>query len=382
MKLWAVLPISLLLAACASGPVTYRTDDLFNDAAFRPPSERVSADDVFALSPEMKRYADTEIADQIRAKGQQRGLFDALYNRDLRIEYDSVMTRTAAEAFAAHSGNCLSLVIMTAAFAKVLAIPVRYQSVLLDETWGRKDDLHFFIGHVNLMLGKKPVDVGFGTGRTDTLTIDFLPPQELRGLPTRVIDEKVIIAMYLNNRAAERYTLGQIDDAYWWARAAIIQDPRFLSSYNTLGIVYQRHGNLADAEKVLKYALSREPGNPKIMSNLIVVLNQLGQTGEATALNQKLDQIEPNPPFSYFNRGVRAMREGNYTAARDLFIKEIDRMPSYHEFHFWLALAYVGLGESALARKHLAVAIENSAPGRERDLYAAKLGRIGTTRIQ
>jgi hypothetical protein len=46
--------------------------------------------------------------------------------------------------------------------------------------------------------------------------------------------------MYLNNRAAERYTLGLIDDAYWWARAAIIQDPRFLSSYNTLGIIYQR----------------------------------------------------------------------------------------------------------------------------------------------
>ena len=132
---------------------------------------------------------------------------------------------------------------------------------------------------------------------------------------------------------------------------------------------------------MLNYALSATR-QPQIMSNLIVVLNQLGQTGEATALNQKLDQIEPNPPFSYFNRGVRAMREGNYTVARDLFTKEIDRMPSYHEFHFWLALAYVGLGESALARKHLAVAIENSAPGSERDLYAAKLGRISATRIQ
>jgi hypothetical protein len=46
-------------------------------------------------------------------------LFDALYgNGRLRLDYDSAMTRNATEAFAARSGNCLSLVLMTAAFAR------------------------------------------------------------------------------------------------------------------------------------------------------------------------------------------------------------------------------------------------------------------------
>ena len=51
------------------------------------------------------------------------------------------MTRNAAEAFDARSGNCLSLVIMTAAFAKELGLPVRYQNVFVDEAWSRSGDL-------------------------------------------------------------------------------------------------------------------------------------------------------------------------------------------------------------------------------------------------
>ena len=39
------------------------------------------------------------------------------------------------------------------------------------------------------------------------------------------------------------------------------------------------------------------------------------------------------------------MRDGNFKTARDLFAKEVDRAPYYHEFHFWLANAYFGLGD-------------------------------------
>ena len=59
MKTWAIAAISLLLAACAAGPahmVAAERDAIFRDSLFKPPSERISADDLFALSPEMHRY--------------------------------------------------------------------------------------------------------------------------------------------------------------------------------------------------------------------------------------------------------------------------------------------------------------------------------------
>ncbi|MEP6996419.1 MAG: tetratricopeptide repeat protein, partial [Betaproteobacteria bacterium] len=55
---------------------------------------------------------------------------------------------------------------------------------------------------------------------------------------------------------------------------------------------------------------------------------------------------------------------------------EIDRAPYYDEVHFWLATAYLGLGEIEQARKELALAMDYSTTRKDHDLYAAKLGRI------
>jgi len=238
MKTLASLVLPLLVAACATAPAPRAPEGLFNDALFRAPSERVAAADVFAFSPEMKDYLDTQIASQVRQKGPQQGLFDALYSRrQLALDYDATMTRNAAQAFAARSGNCLSLVIMTAAFAKEMGLPIRYQSAYMDETWSRDGDTYFFIGHVNISLGKRAMDWGFGIKEADQMTIDFIPPLEIRALRTHEIAEQTVIAMYMNNRAAEALVRGQLDDAYAWARGAIVQDPGFTNSYNTLGVI-------------------------------------------------------------------------------------------------------------------------------------------------
>lgn len=370
----------LLLAACATTPVTQVPERLFNDRLFLAPTERISAEDVFAPSAAMQRYLATEIAAQTRIKGRRQGLFDALYAKDeLRLDYDSARTLNAAQSFATGSGNCLSLVIMTAAFAKQLALPVRYQSAYLDETWSRDGDIYFFSGHVNISLGKRMLDPDFELySGTDWWTIDFRSPYEIRGLRSRDIGEQTVVAMYMNNRAAEALARRQLDDGYAWARAAIMQDPQFLSSYNTLGAIYQRHGNLDEAEQVFTFALERDPANTHVMSNLATVLNDLGRVEEARVLTDKLDRMDPNPPFAFFARGLQAMRERNFAAARDLFAKEVERAPYYHEFHFWLAAAYVGLGRGEEARRELEQAIETSTTRNDRDHYAAALERIKT----
>ena len=380
---WVVSLLALLLAvACASAPVSKPTVGLFNDQLFRGPSERISAADVFALNDEMRHYLNVEIAPLLRSQGTRQGLVQAIgKSGQLKLEYDSVMTRNAAQAFAARSGNCLSLVIMTAALAKELELPVRYQLVNADETVSRSGGIHFFIGHVNLTLGDKVTDIGPGR-RNDLMTVDFVPPELAGGFSTRPLREETIVAMYMNNRAAEALAAGQLDDAYWWARAAVGEDPQFLSAYNTLGVVYRRHGDLAEADKVLAYALERDPANTHVMANLVHVLEAEGRVTEAKLLARKLEQLEPNPAFSYLNAGMKALHEGDFRQARDLIAKEVDRAPYYHEFHFWLAAAYVGLGETEKARKELALAWQYSTTRNERDLYAAKLDRIRSTHIQ
>lgn len=381
MKVSFVALISMMLVACAAAPVMPRTERLFNDHLFDAPSERVSAEDVFALSVDMEHYLNTQITHQWHSKSRQRALVEALYSKkQLKLVYDTELTRTAAQTFAARAGNCLSLVIMTAALAKEMGVPVRYQTVLGDAVWRRSGGMHFSVSHVNLTLGAEESG-SILDGQNAQLTIDFLPGEDTRGQRIRVLSEETIVAMYMNNRAAELLAQGQVNDAYWWARAAIEQDPRFLTAYNTLGVIYRRHGNLQEAERVLDLVLELEPGNTLAMSNLSLVLNDLGRVAESTALTLKLEQLQPYPPFYFFDLGLVAMGKGDFKEAKVRFEKEVERDAYYHEFRFWLALAYLGLGETARAREQLTIAIQNSTTRTERDLYVAKLDRIGSQTV-
>jgi tetratricopeptide (TPR) repeat protein len=190
------------------------------------------------------------------------------------------------------------------------------------------------------------------------------------------VEESTVVAMFFNNRAAEAYAAGRLDDAYWLARASVEQDPAWLAGYNTLGAIYYRHGNQREAERVLAYVLDREPGNTLALSNLELVYRAEGRAGDAKAIQEKLAAIQPFPPFYYFDRGMTAMRAGNFAAARDFFQKEVDRDASYHEFHFWLGAALGALGDREGARKQLADAMERSTTRGERAIYAAKLDRM------
>jgi len=366
------LILVVLLSGCASTPPP-QPDPLLADHLFAAPTERISTDHVLQVTDAMRRYLAVDIADQIRTKGPQVGLVDALYRRgQLKLEYDAASTKTAAEAFDARSGNCLSLVVMTAALAHELNLTVRYQSAYLDETWTRSGNLLFASGHVNITLGRRLVDVA-SSRDLHPWTIDFLPAGELRTLRVRDIDESTVLAMYANNRAAEALARGRLDDAYAWAAEALRKDPTFLIPYNTLGVVYLRHNDLALAERVFGYVLEREPKNTRALANLAETYTRLARPADAEATRIRLAAIESVPPFHFFNLGLDAAQQSDWRTARDFFAREVARADYNHEFHFWLGLADWQLGDIAQARKHLQLAIDNSTTRGQHDLYAAKL---------
>ena len=370
-----------MVQGCATAPASAPVADgrYFRDELFAPATERIDAADVFAVTPEMRRYLKREMGRQLEDKGWHRGLVDALYREgQLKLEYDAEMTRTASQAFEARSGNCLSLVIMTAAFARELGLQVHFRRVFTDDAWSRVGELQVASTHVNVTLVSTKHDVRIIARERDwdQLTIDFLPAARGRSWRGYTISEATVVAMFMNNRAAESIAQGRVDEAYWWARAAIVHDPNFIAAYNTLGVVYHRKGRLDEAERVLAHVLSREAANTFALSNQVLVLQGLGRQADAQALAARLAKLEPHPPFHFFDLGREAMKAGDYRAARDYFAREVQRDAEYHEFHFWLAAAHYALREVEAARRHMELALRNSTSRGERDLYAAKLERI------
>jgi tetratricopeptide (TPR) repeat protein len=367
--------VVVLLTACAT-PQAPPVSALLRDDLFAAPATLPNAHSVFELSAEMKRYADSELLNTLRSAEPRRALIDALYAKgQLRLDYDATRTRNAAEAFADRAGNCLSLVIMTASFARYLGLPTGYQAVLGEDFYSRSGQLTLASGHVNLVLDR--VSRG-GVGRDSqvALTVDFLSQDDMRGQQTRALEEATVIAMYFNNRAAELLVEGRLNEAYAFARAALHSDPGLHAAVNTLGVIYSRAGHTQPAESAFRRVLDSDSTTVSAVSNLTLLLRREGRVAEAQVLQARLDQLQPVVPFQQFNQGLNAMQGGQFAHALELFRRELRLQPFQDEVHFWTARAYLELGQSEQAAKHLRRAAEFSRSRGERERYSAKLEHL------
>ncbi|EGJ11991.1 tetratricopeptide repeat protein [Rubrivivax benzoatilyticus] len=378
--------LALLLLACTAvvGCTTVdalpaRTPLPTRDAAFAPPARLPDAAAVLAVDDAMRAHLDG--AGLRHSEDPRRALVELLYSRrSLALDYEGV-TRTAAETFAARSGNCLSLVAMTAAFAREAGLPVQFRSVAVDESWNRSGDLLTLNGHVNVSLGWPAAAAGQVLRSTDSaLVVDFLPGEQVAGLRWRSISQATVLAMFMNNRAAEALAEGRLDDAYWHAREALNQDPHFSAGHNTLAVVYRRRGLADAAESVWRTLLEREPANRSALANLAQLLGQQGRKTEAGTLQARLQALEEAPPFRWFDAGIEALRRGDLEGARELFAREVARDAGYHEFHYWLARTELLLGRQRQALRHLEVARETSPTPQAQALYAAKIEHLRAER--
>jgi tetratricopeptide (TPR) repeat protein len=261
---------------------------------------------------------------------------------------------------------------MTAAFAKALGVPIGYQAAYLDDTWSRAGNLLIASGHVNVTLTRRLFDARTPRDRSP-MTIDFLPAEDIGGLRTRDVSETTIVAMYANNRAAEALADGRLDDAYAWAAESVRRDPAFAGAYNTLGVIYLRHGDFAEAERTFAHVLAGDAKDTRALANLAETYARQGRSDDAEATRRRLAALETYPPYHFFDLGMAAAGRDDWRSARELFAREVARADANHEFHFWLGVADWRLGEEPAALRHLTLAKDNSLTRDQHELYAAKL---------
>jgi tetratricopeptide (TPR) repeat protein len=371
----ALLAAALGLGACAHPPPAEVAAELLRDDLFPPARVRIDAAEVFAMSEAMRAFAEQRLRAAQGRRDPRRALIDALYEvRDgLRLGYDSELTRTAAEAFERRAGNCLSLVVLTAAFARHLELPVTFQSVYTDLEYSRSGDLFVAAAHVNIALGRPGA---IDPREAHWMTVDFVPQEQLRGARTSPLSEQTVVAMFMNNRAAEALAGGRVSEAYWWAREAVRTDGRYLPGINTLGVVYTRAGRFGEAERALRHVLAVEDDDINALTNLINLYERDGRAGAAAPLKARLATLQPVPPLHWLDRGREALGRGELQAARDFLQRELRRQPYHHEVHFGLAQAYLGLGDRRAAEQHLSKARDNSPTLGQHALYAGKLNRL------
>ena len=373
-----ILPLVLQLAACAA-PQALAVAPLLDDALFNHPPRPAEADAAMALDAPMRAYLADQLAHGVLRKGKARALSDALYQGPggLKLDYDSATTRTAGQAFAARSGNCLSLVLMTATLARELGLQVTYQRARLEDGYSRLGDLTLRSDHVNLVLAPRNSAASWQVTTVgpdpNRLQIDFLPSADLQGLRSVPITEDTVLAMFLNNRAAEALGRGERTEAYAWAREALRRDPAFRPALNTLGVVYQRAGHLAAAAQAYEALLAQDPQQVATMWNLAQVRQAQGRSDEARLWTERRLAIEPAAPFQSLQQAEAAIARGDWAAAQGLLQRERRITGETHELHFALALLGHRQGQTGLAQRELQRAMDTSPSASLQARYAGKL---------
>ncbi len=375
-------PLCLLLATALGGCAGLALPSpvpLLHDALFDHPPRPADADAVLNLSPAMQAHLD-RLRQQTRRPGDlPQALAESLYQPGgLRLDYDASITRNAAEAFDARSGNCLSLVVMTTALARGLGLDVSFQDVRSDDQFRHEGGLTLRTGHVNLVLGERPRAQHWRSAQADLvlrhLVIDFLPQETARGLPVAPISQAQVLAMFMNNRAVESLLAQAPAQAYAWSREALRHDPGSAAAYNTLGVVYQRAGHMAPAAAAYEQVLALDDRRVAAMANLAQVRRAQGRDAEAEAWEQRRAALEPNAPFHFLRLGQAALAAGDLALAGVHFQRELRRQPESHEAWFGLARVHVALGDNAQAEQALRQALAASATVGEQARYAGKLG--------
>ncbi len=373
----AVMATALLAAGCAGVALPAAPPaELLPDDAFAPVAVDTDPAQATALSPAMRAFLHDEIEPMARMHGAREAMLFALFRTHrLRLDYDAAFTRSAAQAFEARAGNCLSLTLMTGVMAETLGLNVTYQQVDSGDAWSRSGDFLAYSGHVNLVLDGGSTRTA-GARWEQRMTIDFLSPQDAATHRAWAISRATVVGMFLNNRAAEALVAGRPAEAYAWVRSALRTAPQLVPAWNTLALLHRQRGAPALAVRALMQAQAADPENTAVLANLVMALDADGRSAEAAAWRVPLQRLERVAPFAWFERGREAMAQGRWQAAADAFARELARDPDQHELHAWAARAAAELGDAAAVRRHLDRARELGPTREAQALYAAKLDRL------
>ncbi|GLS83158.1 tetratricopeptide repeat protein [Paraferrimonas haliotis] len=367
-----------LLSGCATAPDNAaRAPIPFEDSAFFPKLDvanrhqatRLDKAQANDLKLQFNRHGGELLAHQWLAEqlSAQKGHF----------QYQERVSELPASTYEVRVGNCLSLVLLTAAMAKELGIKVRYREVKVDPIWDRDSGYLLINDHINIGLMPGFMPTTYTTSR-DTFVVDFLPTRAIAGYRVNFVTEDQVLSMLFNNLAAENLIDGNIRPAYWMAKEALSYDEHSTQAMNTLALVYRRSGLEEQAEFLYQRALSLNQDDLTSLNNYSVLLADQGRLTEWAAIHKRVELSRLRNPYHFFDQAELAFANNDYQRAIYYYNKALDKADYRHEFYFGLAKSYAQTGDHLKAKDNLAKALSLSQDVDNKKRYQSKLAAFAS----
>lgn len=133
-------------------------------------------------------------------------------------------------------------------------------------------------------------------------------------------------------KLAEIYeVLGQEEKSYSYYRDVLQDSSMNLEANYNIGMMYLRTGDIDEAEKSLKKALSANPMYSLIWIDLAGLEITKGNYDLAASYLRPINYMDEKNPYYYYYLGLINKAQGDFSTARDNFDKAIDLKPDFDE---------------------------------------------------
>ncbi len=368
---------SVLLATCLVllQPVSASAVEPASVAMQVPPPDPTQ---VMAIPEGLKNEFQTHVLAVSNSPEQRLKLMVAfMFDKDgLDLQYKAETTNTVAESYRTREVNCLSFTLMAVALAREAGFKAQGQQINRVMASNLVGDVVMQNMHANAVVTVRDRNLQVRDGRDFVLDI---ASGELGARSYVVndykIDDQHLLASFYGNHAMELMAQRKMPDARAWMDMALKLNPDDATLWNNVGVLSQRMGDAATAERWFLRAVKKNPRMTSVLYNLIAMYHSRGDSARAEFWQAHADDVLRHDPFYQFSLAERSAQSGSYQAAVRYYMRAISLNGREQLFHFGLARAYVQLGRLRDADRELVIA-ERLSVGPSQQRYQAKLDEL------
>jgi Tfp pilus assembly protein PilF len=351
-------------------PKEFKNITLNHDLFDIEPEQEIITEDIFYLTTEQKKEVLTQVNKRIAlGRAKHVALSEALQSRLSNFTYYGE-TLKAEEGVRLNKGNCMSLAILTGAFAEVIGLEYSFREVNTLPIFDKQNNLILSSSHVQSILYDETFvpEEGFIYLSKPSIVIDYFPNKN--NLGGKKVSKSSLISMYYKNLAADALIDNDLSKAFILAKKSYQYDKTNTAVINLLGVVHRRAGDNRTAEKIYKAGIAVDSSNLVLMSNYMVLLKSEERFAEAELIEQKLDWLDDPNPYQWLEQAYAAKDNKKATL---YFQKALKKAPYLHQAYLGLYQINLAEGKTLEAKLMLTKALEWSYEAEEKKMYKYKL---------
>lgn len=283
----------------------------------------------------------------------------------LGLQYEADATHSVAESYLTRKVNCMGFTIMAVALAREAGLPAYAQQIDRIMAWNMTGNVVMQNLHANaaVFVGKRKYMLDIAAGDVAQPVVDSL------------IDDQHLLGLFYGNRAMELLAAGHPSQAMAWQEEALRHNPQDAAQWSNAGVLRQRLGYPAEAERMYLKAVNRSPRLTSALSNLIALYQGQQKYDQAAYWQRRSERVLGKDPYYQFAQGRRDQIEGDNEGAVGYYRRAISLRKKEPVFHFSLASAYFQEGRLREADTELNMA-KKLSNGADQLLYQQKIDAL------